>query len=123
MVAAKHGFRHTHSLVQDGVRLIWNVERLWQIAASLEREWVPIERIVGLDRNGWFHSEEPTLRNVARHAQRILRADLGHPVILNSDYSIMDGAHRVARALVDDRDHIEVVRFPEQPQPDVIEAL
>lgn len=123
MSSEHHGFRHIHAVVQDGERRVWNVERLWELAKGLERETIAVERIVGLDRNGWFHAEEPTLRNVARHARRILEADMSHPVILNADYSIMDGAHRVARALVDGKEQIEVVRFPEPPAPDVVEPL
>lgn len=119
----KHGFRHIHALSEGGKRFIWNVERLWELADELAPDWVDVDSIEGVDRKGWFSHTAPTLRNVALHAKRIFEADLSYPIILNADGSIMDGAHRVARALVEDRPRIRAVRFESQPPPDVVEDL
>jgi hypothetical protein len=121
--ANKYGFRHIHSFCEKDERLVWNVERLWDLAKNLEPKWIDVESVDGIDRNGWFTHSEPTLRNVAAHAKQIQEADLGFPIILNTDGSIMDGAHRVAKALVQGIEKIQAVRFKKRPQPDVVEKL
>lgn len=44
--------------------------------------------------------------------------DLNFPIILSSDGRIMDGMHRVAKALLEGRGTIEAVRFRQDPEPD-----
>lgn len=44
--------------------------------------------------------------------------DLNFPIILSSDGRIMDGMHRVAKALLEGRRTIEAVRFRQDPEPD-----
>jgi len=46
--------------------------------------------------------------------------DLAFPVILSSDGRVMDGMHRICKALLLGFDHIEAVRFKQDPQPDFI---
>lgn len=60
----------------------------------------------------------PTVRAVVEHAERIRTVDPSHPILLGPDGRIMDGMHRVARALLDGRDTIAARRFPELPEPD-----
>ena len=45
-------------------------------------------------------------------------ADLSFPIILSADGAVMDGRHRVLKALLQDRDHVEAVQFDEDPEPD-----
>ena len=40
-------------------------------------------------------------------------------MILGSDGRVMDGMHRIARALLEERTTIRAVRFPTDPDPDV----
>jgi hypothetical protein len=61
-----------------------------------------------------------TCRHVADHARLINEAELGHPVILSSDGRIMDGMHRVLKALIQGESHIRAVRFPADPEPDFV---
>ena len=48
----------------------------------------------------------------------MLDADLAFPVILSSDGRIMDGMHRVCKALLHGHTHITAVRFAADPPPD-----
>ena len=46
--------------------------------------------------------------------------DLKHPVILSRDGRVMDGMHRVAKALIKGQEWISVVQFTHDPEPDYI---
>ena len=48
----------------------------------------------------------------------MLDADLTFPLILGPDGRVMDGMHRIARALLDGRDQVSAVRFLTLPEPD-----
>jgi hypothetical protein len=48
----------------------------------------------------------------------MLDADLSDPVILGPDGRVMDGMHRIARAMLDGKTEISAVRFPDLPEPD-----
>ena len=49
---------------------------------------------------------------------RVAEADLSYPVILGPGNRVMDGMHRVARALLESRTTIWARRFRELPEPD-----
>ena len=108
-----------------GMRREWDVERIWALAAELPIEEIPVEDITGLDQVTWFSpgGDQPTVRSVAKHAQRIFACDLSYPVILTEDGRVFDGMHRVARHLVDGRATIRVQRFPVNPEPDRVIRL
>ena len=110
-----------HSTVRDGKRLVWYTERLWSLARDLEPFEKRINEIPELDIDCWFGADrEPTVRAVIEHARRILEADLDHPIILNADGSLMDGGHRLGKALLEGRETIAAVQFATMPEPDVV---
>ena len=88
------------------------------------RDFVPIEvplsEIGELDETFWFDAEgdEPTCRRVALHAKLMSETDLSHPIVLSQDGRVMDGMHRVCRALIEGRETIRAVRFNVDPEPD-----
>ena len=49
--------------------------------------------------------------------------DLGYPIILASDGSVMDGMHRVAKALLEGQETIGAVKFSQDPEPDYKDVL
>ena len=51
---------------------------------------------------------------------RINEATLDHPVILNADGSLMDGGHRICKALLEGRKTVMAVQFETMPEPDEI---
>lgn len=107
-----------HSREVPGGRAYFLTERLWALAAGLPAEPVPIDTIAEFDQDCWFGGRGATCREVARHAERIQRADLSHPVILSADGRLMDGGHRIAKAWLAGETMINAVRFPVDPEPD-----
>lgn len=102
--------------------LAWDVERLVKLSAGFTPIDVPLSEIRELDETFWFDAEgdEPTCRRVALHAKLMNETDLRHPIILSQDGRVMDGMHRVCRALIEGNDTIRVVRFDVDPEPDHI---
>ena len=98
----------------------WDVERLVALTRHLPVTEVPLSSIFELDRDYWFagSGERPTVRKVAEHARLINEVDTSFPIILGPDGRVMDGMHRVARALLDGRPAIAAVRFVTMPEPD-----
>ena len=96
----------------------WDVDRLIALTAGAPIERVPLEDIGEIDSVYWFDEGAPTVRNVVAHFQLIQEADLAYPIILGPDGRVMDGMHRIARALVEGRTTIDAVRLRELPPPD-----
>ena len=101
----------------------WDVHRLVELTRDLVRERVPLSEIRELDESYWGN-EGPrmTCREVIDHARLILECDLEYPVILSSDRRVMDGMHRIGKALLEGRSDIEAVRFVHDPEPDYVGA-
>ena len=102
--------------------MAWDVDRLIALTAHLPRHEVPLSSIRELDEAYWFGGEgdRPTCRAVIAHARLIEEADLGFPIILSADGRVMDGMHRVAKAVLKERETIEAVRFEQDPEPDYV---
>jgi hypothetical protein len=102
----------------------WNVERLIELSRDLPRELVPLSAIRELDEPFWCGGEGQrlTCRQVVEHARLMQECDLSYPIILSSDGRVMDGMHRVCKALLEGLNDIEAVRFGDDPEPDYIGA-
>lgn len=97
----------------------WDVDRLIEMAAELTTEEVRVSAIREVDSTYWFHgTQQPTVRNVLEHVRLIGEADLAYPIVVGPDGRVMDGMHRVARAILEGRESISAVRLPELPEPD-----
>lgn len=119
MVAAEK-----HSTMKDGKRLVWYTERLWSQARALKPFEIDLSSIRELDQDCWFGAgKKATLREVASHCQRINAANLEWPIILNVDGSLMDGGHRVCKALLNGDSTIRAVQFAVMPDPDEVHPV
>ena len=113
-----------HSTIRDGKRLIWYTENLWSKAKSLVPFEVELSSIRELDEDCWFGAGRlPTMRAIADHCARINSASFDWPIILNADGSLMDGGHRICRALLEGRRTIRAVQFQTMPEPDEVHAV
>ena len=65
--------------------------------------------------------EPPTWKSIVEHIRLIDTADLCFPIILSSEGRVMDGMHRVIKALLASRATIDAVRFTTDPEPDYID--
>jgi hypothetical protein len=100
----------------------WSVRRLVELSRDLPRVHVALSAIRELDEPYWCNEGNRTLtcREVVEHARLMLDCDLAFPVILSSDGRVMDGMHRVCKALLENRTEIEAIRFVQDPEPDYI---
>ena len=98
----------------------WDVDRLIELSRDLPVERVPLDSIEEIDSVYWFDGSEevPTVRRVVEHARLISHVDTSYPIILGHDGRVMDGMHRIARALLEGRTEINAVRFTSPPEPD-----
>ena len=98
----------------------WDVDRLIALSASLPVRDVAVETLPDLDSDYWFDgsAEVPTVRKVVEHLRLVLEVDPDYPIILGADGRVMDGMHRVARALLEGRRSVPAVRFEAIPEPD-----
>jgi hypothetical protein len=99
----------------DGASDAWDVDRLIELTDGFPVKEVPIDSIWQLDTPHWGTI---TPRDLAVHVRLLDETDLAHPIILSADGRVMDGMHRVVKALVEGRATIAAVQFDVQPQPD-----
>ncbi len=59
---------------------------------------------------------------IAHHVRRAMDVDTAYPIILDQEGFIMDGWHRVLRALIDGKETIKAVRFTETPPHDYLKT-
>ena len=102
----------------------WDVDRLVQLSRELPPEYLPLSEIRELDEPYWACGENQklTCREVTDHARLMQECDLKFPVILSNDGRVMDGMHRICKALLEGRTVIEAVRFVHDPEPDYIDV-
>jgi hypothetical protein len=98
--------------------LAWDVDRLVQLSKNLPRKQIPLSNIRELDEAWYGEDEPPTWRAMIEHMTLIDEADLSFPIILSSTGAIMDGRHRVAKAVREGRKEIAAVQFDQDPEPD-----
>ena len=100
--------------------LAWDVDRLVRLSRALPRKQVLLGDIRELDETWLSEDERPTWRALLDHMRLIQETDLSFPIILSADGGIMDGRHRVARVVLEGREHIEAVQFDSDPEPDYV---
>lgn len=105
-----------------GHKFIWDVHRLAELTKRHPVKTVSLTTIRELDEAFWFPDSHPTCREVALHAKLISETDLRHPIILASDGRVMDGMHRVCKALLENRETLSAVQFDRDPDPDYIDV-
>jgi hypothetical protein len=97
----------------------WDVDNLIRRSADLPVEEVAVTSIREVDTDYWFtFGPVPTVRRIIEQVRLIEEVDVGYPIILGSDGRVMDGMHRVARAILEGRTTIRAVKFTVDPEPD-----
>ena len=90
----------------------WSVCRLFELAKNLPVMDIPLEHIA-ID----YYYEKMRLMELLMHLKAANEADLSHPIILDEDGVIMDGRHRLMKAILTGEKTIKAVRFEENPPP------
>ena len=100
--------------------LAWDVDRLVELSRKFTVRAVPLQQIRELDAAVFGADEAPTWRSFAAHCRLVQEAELRYPIIRAADGAVMDGMHRVSKALIEGRDIIEAVQFDTDPVPDYV---
>ena len=100
--------------------LAWDVDRLARLSAGFARKVVALTDIRELDEDWSGDDGRPTWRGMVEHVRLIEEADLTFPIIFSATGEVMDGRHRVAKALLLNRTGIEAVQFERDPEPDFV---
>jgi len=109
------GCKITDNIFTDRRNGVYQVARLIELAKELEPFDVPL-RCLCISTPIFDPIENA--RWLADHVKRVNETNLDYPVIMDADGMIMDGWHRVVKALVEGRDTIKAVRFEKTPSPD-----
>ena len=99
---------------------VWEVRKLARLAEGLPAEDVPLGAIREIDEPYWFGEtgDAATCRAVMAHAAQAEAADLAWPVLLCADGRVMDGMHRIMKALSLGQATIRARRLAPTPPPD-----
>jgi len=100
--------------------LAWDVDQLIRRSAGLPRRRVPLTQIRELDAEWYGETDRRTWRELIEHMRLMNEADLSYPIILSSSGAVMDGMHRVAKAVLRGDSDIEAVQFTVDPEPDFV---
>ena len=92
--------------------LSWSVPRLFELSRGLPVMEIPLNHM-----NMNYSYERLTLREMVMHIKAVHDADLDVPIILDEDGDIMDGRHRLMKAMFIGVETIKAVRFEENPPP------
>lgn len=98
----------------------WDVDRLIALSRELPVRTVPLASITEVDTAYWFtgSSESATIRAIVEHMRLVQATDIIYPIILGVDGRVMDGMHRIARAMLEGQPSIRAVQFEVHPAPD-----
>ena len=91
-----------------------------KLASELPVRLVALASIDEINENRWYShgATIPTCKSIVGHCLLIQSADLSYPIILDSNGRVMDGMHRVCKALMEGRPHVLAVQFQLDPDPD-----
>ena len=95
----------------------WSISRLFELSKNLPIMEVPLNHL-----NIWYKYENLTLREMVMHINAVNNANLNYPIILDENGELMDGRHRIMKAILNGRESIKAVRFDENPSPDKIDV-
>jgi hypothetical protein len=102
--------------------MAWDVRRLVRLSRDLPVREVALSGIRELDEPHWYSEEGdmPTCRSLLGHMRLIDEARLEYPIILDEEGRVMDGMHRVCKAIREGRETLPAVRFETNPPPDYV---
>jgi hypothetical protein len=97
---------------RDDSGSVWSVADLIDESKDLPVMNIPMEHMCLSGEIG-----TGSIRSFVSHMKMVNDADLKYPIILCEDGNIMDGRHRLAKALLLGKKTIKAVRFTKDPPP------
>jgi hypothetical protein len=103
--------------------LAWDVQYLIESSKHLKVKSILLSSIKEIDESFWYDlgGAQPTCRNIIEHATLINEVDLQYPIILCKNGRIMDGMHRVCKAILHRHTKIQAVQFDTDIEPSFID--
>ncbi|MEM9300592.1 MAG: hypothetical protein AAGE01_00690 [Pseudomonadota bacterium] len=100
----------------------FDVRRLVALSRQLPVRMIDPNRVAELDEDRWYFEpgEQPTPRSIVQHLELIQACDLRYPIILDRSGRLMDGMHRVCKAVLEGVERIPAVQFELDPEPDYV---
>lgn len=94
----------------------WEDVKLWEATKDNPQEDINVKSFLKQD-NYW---DIGSFMELAKEMQLVLKADYSYPIILNEEYKLVDGAHRLVHAYIDGKTHIKgvIIRDDQWPEPD-----
>jgi hypothetical protein len=104
--------------------MVWDVRRLVSLSKDLPVQQVDPAQFAELNENHWYaHGDQlPTPVSLLEHMALIEACDLSYPIILDANGRVMDGMHRICRAVKDGVASIPAVQFTTDPEPDYVDV-
>lgn len=90
----------------------WQISRLITLVKDLPVMEIPLTHL-----NVYYTYQKLTLRQMVGHMEAARDADLTFPIILDEDGEVMDGRHRIMKAIMNNEKTILAVRFENNPTP------
>lgn len=90
----------------------WSVPRLFELSRDFPVMEIPLDHLAL-----YYTYQHLTLREMVMHMKAVNSADLSKPIILDEDGELMDGRHRLMKAMLLGEKTIKAVRFDENPIP------
>ena len=100
----------------------WDVDKLVKLSQDLPIMDIELSKINELDGPFEENGNALTYRSIAEHMKLVQETDLKYPIILSKDGRIMDGRHRVIKALLFGYRTIKAVQFKEDLTPDYVDV-
>ena len=90
---------------------VWDVYKLWKFVKEFpecNEPIIPLVQAINENLNEYGFDDW----------SRVVQADLSYPVIIYGNFCIMDGCHRIAKAMLLGQTEIRAVRIKNLPPPD-----
>jgi hypothetical protein len=105
-------FYHHHKQMCQLGKHHWSIARLIELSKNLPVMDIPLDHL-----SVYYKYDGLNLREMVMHMKAVDAADLDHPIILDEDGELMDGRHRLMKAMFKGEETIKAVRFDENPSP------
>jgi len=108
---------HQQYTVYDGMR--YNVSLLTDAAKDLEVFKAKVKSL------SWNYEApcDNSLLSFSQHIIHVLNVDLTQPILLSPDGTILDGRHRLVKAIIDGEEFLLAKRFTTMPEGGVPEEI
>ena len=104
--------QHTQRFEDGEKRYV--IKNLISRASEIPVKEMPLEHL----NIAFLYPKLKCMRDWVGHIKSVMDADLSLPIILDDEGYVMDGRHRIARALYEGQETIKYVRFDKTPEPD-----